>query len=214
MALRGQVGMAVQAGADGGAAEGQFLDGLDAPCGRGRRRARPAGVAVELLAEPDGRGVHEVGAADLEHVPEFRAPSFRAQRAGLPARAGAFAVQLLRDGDVHGGGEDVVGRLPHVHVVVRMDGVLGADGLAGDLADAVRDDLVGVHVRAGAGAGLVDVEREMGVELALGDFERGLLDERRPCPSGGCRVRRCDFGGGPFDEAVGVDDRGRGRAGR
>ena len=36
----------------------------------------------------------------------------------------------------------------------------------------VADDLVGVHVRRGAGAGLVDVDGKLGVELAGGHFAR------------------------------------------
>ena len=56
--------------------------------------------------------------------------------------------------------EDVVGRLAHVHVVVGVGAVAGEVG----------DDLVGVHVRRGARAGLEDVDRELVVVLAVGDL--------------------------------------------
>ena len=87
-----------------------------------------------------------------------------------------------------------------------MHGFLGTNGFPGDLANAVRDDLVGIHVRAGAGAGLVNVKHEMRVELACGNFKRGLLDESGFVPSEYAKLR-VRFRDSPFDEAVGVDDR-------
>src|SRR5262249_25389679 len=60
---------------------------------------------------------------------------------------------------VHGRREDVVRRLPHVDVVVRVHA----------LARNRRDHLVRVRVRRGAGARLEDVDRELVVELAGGD---------------------------------------------
>ena len=43
---------------------------------------------------------------------------------------------------------------------------------AEQLVRAVGDDLVGVHVGRGAGAGLEDVDHELVVELAVGDLVR------------------------------------------
>ncbi len=40
----------------------------------------------------------------------------------------------------------------------------------------MRDDLVGIHVAAGARAGLEHVDRELPVVLALDDFQRSFLD--------------------------------------
>ena len=75
-------------------------------------------------------------------------------------------------GDVNAGGNDIVGGLPHVHVIVRMHQFLVAALAAQHLDGAVGDDLVGVHVRRGAGASLKDVDREMFVPVALRDFPR------------------------------------------
>ncbi len=69
---------------------------------------------------------------------------------------------------MHGRGEDVVGGLPHVDVVVAVHRSAGV-GLRGQ----GRDDLVGVHVRGGARAGLEDVDRELVVELAGRDAVGG-----------------------------------------
>ena len=81
------------------------------------------------------------------------------------------------DGDVHRGGEGVVGRLATVDVVVGVHGGLGPQLAAGQFDGAVADDLVGVHVRLGARAGLEDDQRELGVELAGNDLVSSLDDE-------------------------------------
>ena len=127
-----------------------------------------AGVSGEFLAEGHRNGVHQVGAAGLDH--------------GLPllGLAGESGVQVLQrgdqvlgdrlgSGDVGRGRERVVRGLRHVHVVVGVN--LGA-GLAGERGD----DLVGVHVRGRARTGLEHVDREVGVDLAIGDLLRGGLD--------------------------------------
>ena len=88
--------------------------------------------------------------------------------------------QVAGDGqrrrNVHRRRERVVRRLPHVDVVVRMDGAflaLRADAEPQPLVRQVGDHLVGVHVGRGAGAGLVDVDRKVVVVLAGGDFFDG-----------------------------------------
>ena len=73
---------------------------------------------------------------------------------------------LAEGGQVNRRGEDVVGRLAHVHVVVRM----------GVVAREVGDHLVGVRVRRGAGPGLEDIDRELVVVLAGGDLVGGRGD--------------------------------------
>ena len=74
-------------------------------------------------------------------------------------------IVLLRGhrvrGDVHRGRERVVGRLAHVHVIVGMHRLLGAQRAADQLDAPVGDHLVDVHVRLGARAGLPHVQREL-----------------------------------------------------
>lgn len=79
-------------------------------------------------------------------------------------------------GDVHDGGEGVVGRSGSVDVVVGVNGLLGAHRAAQNLNGSVGDDLVGVHVGLRAGAGLPDDEREVIEELEVGHLGGGLLD--------------------------------------
>jgi hypothetical protein len=46
-------------------------------------------------------------------------------------------------------------------MVVGVNGLLGAHGATEDLDSTVGDDLVGVHVGLGTGAGLPDNQREV-----------------------------------------------------
>ena len=99
-----------------------------------------------------------------------------------------------------GRGEDVVRRLAHVHVIVRVD----------VLAGERRDHLVRVHVRRRARAGLEDVDRELVVELARGDAVGGGGDAL-----GLVGVEQPELGvharGGGLDPAEPAGDRRRDR---
>ena len=77
-------------------------------------------VTAEFLPEPNWRRIHQMGAADLDDVPEFF--RFRLQR-GVQffERGDETVLQLFRRADVNGGRDHVVARLPHVDVIVRMN---------------------------------------------------------------------------------------------
>ena len=81
----------------------------------------------------------------------------------LLERGQQVVLGLVQRGEMDGRREHVVGGLAHVDVVVGVGAVAGEVG----------DDLVGVHVRRGARAGLEDVDRELVVELAGGDAVGG-----------------------------------------
>lgn len=132
-------------------------------------------VARELLAESQGRSVLQVCAADLDEL----LPLLGLFLQGVAQAGEGGQERLLKvedGGDVHDGGEGVVGRSGHVDVVVGVYGLLGAHGAAEDLNGAVRDDFVGVHVGLGAGARLPDDEGEVVDELERGNLVGGLLD--------------------------------------
>ena len=104
----GEAGGRIQAGAHGGTAQSQLAKRLDG-------HAQQRGVALEtgapagnLLAELDGRGVLQVRAAGLDNALVF---SLEAAEGGDEQLDGG--QQLVFDGehsgDVHGGGEGVVG---------------------------------------------------------------------------------------------------------
>jgi hypothetical protein len=184
----------VEAGAVGGAAERDLAE----PRQRVRTRAMPCAhlrrVAGELLAERDRDGVHQVRAPGLDDVVEL--VGLRSSDAASARAPAAGRCELVERGEVHGGREDVVRRLAHVDVVVRVH------ALAGER----RDHLVRVHVRARARAGLEDVDRELVVELAGGDPVAGggdaLGDVGVEQPEVGVRAR-----GGGLDPAEPVRDR-------
>ena len=70
--------------------------------------------------------------------------------------------------NVHSGRESIVRRLAHIDVVVRVSQLP-----AGDLVSARADDLVRVHIRLRAGAGLPYNKREMIIELPRDDLIAG-----------------------------------------
>ena len=75
---------------------------------------------------------------------------------------------------MHRGRESVVRGLAHVDMIVGVDRLLRTHLAAHDLDGAVRDHLVRVHVRLGAGTSLPDHQREMIVQLARDHLARGL----------------------------------------
>ena len=84
------------------------------------RLADLRGVAAELLAERDRRGVHQVGAPGLHDRGVGRRPARRARRRGGRGRAAGRGCASDRGGHVDRRGEHVVGRLRGVHLVVRV----------------------------------------------------------------------------------------------
>ena len=146
---RGEIGVTIEAGADGGATEGEFFDGGDGVGGTEAGVFDLFGVAAEFLAEADGGGVHEVGATDFDDIPEFEGLFFEGAVEEFEGWEEEFA-DSFGDGDVDGGGDDIVTGLAHVDMVVGVDGNFRADRLSGELRATVGDDLVDIHVGGGA----------------------------------------------------------------
>ena len=193
--------------ADRRAAEGQLPQDRDRPLRPFARIGNLPGVAAEFLAEPDRGRIHQMGPADLDDPPEFvRLDVERAVQ--LFQRRNQTVLELFRRADVNRRWNHVVARLPHVDVIVRMNRITRADRFSRQLAATIRDHFVRVRVRARAGTGLENVEREMLVQFALHDFLRRLHDERAPMgieqTEIGIRLR-----GGPFDQAQSANERPR-----
>ncbi len=113
----GELGVGVQAGAGGGAAERDLGDLRQRVAHALGAEPDLRGVAGELLAERHGHGVHQVRAAGLDDVLELVGLGGE-RRLELLQRGQQLVRRLGQRGEVHRGGEDVVGRLAHVHVVV------------------------------------------------------------------------------------------------
>lgn len=113
----------VKSGSDSGSSGGKLVEARKSRLDTGDRVVELLDVGGELLAEGERDGVLGVGTADLDDVLELF---------GLVVQGGAeflegweqTGVDFTTDGDVHGGGEGVVGGLRHVHVVVRVDRLL------------------------------------------------------------------------------------------
>ena len=179
----------VEAGADRGAADRQLVEARDRLAHDAEAVVELGHPAADLLAERDRRRVLQVRAADLDDV-GVRLGLGRQRVAQLPDRRQQHVLELLDHRDVHRGREGVVGRLPAVDVVVRVDRLLRAQLAAGQLDGAVRDDLVRVHVRLRAGAGLEDDQREVVVEVAADHLVGGAHDQLDLSRAAAGRARR------------------------
>lgn len=167
----------VDAGADSGAALGQQLQVGQRALYTLDAKVELGNVARELLSQGEGSGILQVGASNLDNLLGLKLVDLGLQSSPEAVQGGQQVTLQLEDGgNVHDGGEGVVGRGAAVDVVVGVDGLLGAHGAAEDLNGAVGDDLVCVHVGLGAGAGLPDDEGEVVEQLAVGDLFGGLLD--------------------------------------
>jgi hypothetical protein len=105
-----------------------------------------------------------VGATDLDNVFPFLSLRCdpvvqRLYRWNQPS----FYIDRCRD--IHGVGKRVVGRLGHVDVVVGMNRCLAGERCTSQLATAVGDHFVDVHVELRAAAGHPHMQREHVVML-------------------------------------------------
>ena len=118
---RGEIGVAIESCADGGAAEGKFFDGGAGVIGAEACVFDLFGVAAEFLAEANWGGVHEVGAPDFDDLPEFEGLFFE-RAVELFEGWDEGLADFFGDGDVDGGGDDIVAGLSHIDVVIGVDG--------------------------------------------------------------------------------------------
>lgn len=165
----------VQTGTDGGTTLSEETQVRDAGLDPLDVTVELSDVAGELLTQSEGSGILQVSTANLDDVVELLDLLLQSVAEGLEGGQEGV-LELDNGGNVHNGGEGVVGGGRHVNVIVGVNGLLGAHGAAHDFNGAVGDDLVRVHVGLGTGAGLPDDQREVVEELTLGDLGGGLLD--------------------------------------
>jgi hypothetical protein len=110
------------------------------------------GIGFELLTQPDGNSILQLGAAHLQHGIEFHAFPGKGLFQGLQAPVQVLEQEKGRQ--LAGGGDHIVGGLAPVHVIVGMDqGVLSfftTQQFDGD----VGDHFVGIHIERGTGTAL------------------------------------------------------------
>ena len=154
--------------------------------------------AAHLLAERQRHRVHQVRASGLDDLADV-ADAAADDRGQIRERRQQVLLDRQQGAEMNRRRNHVVRALAHVDVIVRMHGD------AGIAARDVGDHLVGIHVAAGAGAGLEHVDRELRVVPAFGDFERRLLDCRGARGVEGVEV---EIGGRsrPLDQAERTDE--------
>ena len=137
--------------------------------------------AAHLLAERQRHRIHQVRAPGLDDLADV-ADAAADHRAEVRKRRQQVLLDREQRAQMNRRRNHVVRALAHVDVIVGMHGETGV------AAGEVRDHLVGIHVAAGARAGLEDVDRELRVVPAFGDFERRLLDG-----GGALRIERVEL---------------------
>jgi hypothetical protein len=139
-----------------------------------------APIRPELLAEPDRRGVLQVGPAGLDDAIELIA--LGQQTSGKSLERREQRCQARENREAHRGRDHVVGALRHVDVIVRVHGRIGAPCSAEQLVGPVCEYLVTVHVVAGTRARLIHVHDELiavpAAENFIGRVDDGVGEPR------------------------------------
>ena len=192
---------AVEARADGGAALREHVQPRQHRLHAQDSVLHLRRIAAELLPQRQGRRILRVRAADLDDAGELGGLGLQARVQVRQARQ-QRAVQHERRGDVHRRREGVIAGHAHVDVVVRVHRLLGAQRAAQQLDGAVGDDLIHVHVRLRARAGLEDDEREVLIPLASDDLIRHAQDGATH-HRGHDAILHVDLGGALLEDAKG-----------
>ena len=207
-----ELGMGVDAGADGRAADGQLAD---APIARRARSTDSSNCrASPPISWPERkrRGVGQVRAADLEDV----LPLGGLLGEHLVATAASAGIKPLSIATATATwiavGKTSLVLWPMLTWSLGWIGFSRPEAVAARQLDGpVGDHLVGVHVAGGAGAGLKDVDGELVVELALGHLAAGgdegptwRSSSGRP-PLASRPRSRLATRGRPLDQSQGMD---------
>src|SRR5258708_2092532 len=100
----GKFGMGVEAGADGGAADGEIVEAIERDGDAAAIAVEQIDVAGKFLAESKRRGVLQMRAADFYDAGKFL--GFGVERVAKCFDRGEQTARCFRGGgDVHGGGK-------------------------------------------------------------------------------------------------------------
>jgi hypothetical protein len=120
--------------------------------------------SAEFLAERHRHRVLQVGAAHLQHALELLA--LGVERVLQPAQGLGVAFEPPDQRQAKRGRVDVVGGLPEIHMIVRVDVLVLALLVPEPFERKVGDHLVRVHVGRRAGAALDEIGDELVAHLA------------------------------------------------
>src|SRR5260370_41004995 len=111
----GKFGMGIEAGAGGGAADGEIVEAVEGHGDAAAVAVEHVDVAGKFLAEGERRGILQMGAADFYDVCELL--GFGVERVAKSLDGREQAARGFRGGGaVHGGGKRVVPRLRHMYL--------------------------------------------------------------------------------------------------
>ena len=199
----GEAGRRIDAGTDRGPAQRELVNVAQRMLDARQVFGQHADIARPFLAQRDRRRVLQMRAADLDDVGPFlglgvdRVMQRAHRRQQLPRH-------LDGGGAVHRCREVVVRRLGHVDVIVGMHRLLRAKRRVGELAAAVGDHLVDIHVELRARARHPDMQRKHVVVPASQDLVARLDDQPmalRIEPAAG----EVGVGAGLLEQRVGAD---------
>src|SRR6266480_2535495 len=123
-------------------------------------------VATKLLTQSNRDSVLKVGPTCFDDIVKLSRLPLKSLSQDTQAWQ-KFANNLFRRRNVNRRWEDVVRRLAHVHVVIRVNYRL-VPSLPPEMLDrAIRDDLVHVHIRGSPATCLEDVNNELVVKSSL-----------------------------------------------
>ncbi len=136
------------------------------------------GEGAEFLAQGHRHGVLQLGTAHLQYVVELF--TFGSEGLDQAVEAGQQGIVTQQQAQADSGRVGVVGRLRHVHIVVRVQVLVLTLLVAHGLQRDVGDDFVGVHVGRSTSTALDHVHHELLVVVALdqscaGCADRGVL---------------------------------------
>ena len=149
--------------------------------------------AADLLTERERHGVLQMRTADLHHVAVLRAQALERRQQAVDGRQDLLLERDARS-HVHRRREGIIRALRAIDVIVRMH-----ERLPQQRIGAVGDDLVDVHIRLRAAAGLPDGEREVSVERAIKDLVAGGLDRAGTARIEHAKLCICTCGGKLYD---------------
>ena len=175
--------IAVHPGSDGRSAECQFGHAGQNRFQRFDAFGCLAGKRGELLPECHRHGILQMSASDFVHIGKLFRFGTEGRRKGLKG-IDEFE-RFAGGGNVHGRRNNVVRRLSAVDGVVRVHRRFGPFPGTEHFVGPVGDDFVHIHIPAGSGTGLVDIERKIPVEFSVNNFVAGS-------GNGSDRLRRQD----------------------
>ena len=160
----------VQPGTNGGTAQSQFFQSGQSDLQHFLVFFQRRAPAADFLAKRNGGSILQVGTTGFYNALVFFFQPFEGVHQQVDGGE-QFVLDSQHGGDMHRGGEGIVGRLAHIDVVIGVEQFFSCDFVA-----PIGDYFVGVHIGLGTRTGLPHHQGEVVVELPCHHFVTGLAD--------------------------------------